>query len=66
MRKQGINVVHVNSTEIQISDKKLGLTGTPSSLLLMDKVSSEDDYDLKILMVHAPNLLEEHEKREGF
>ena len=58
----GINVVHANSAKIQISDKKLGLTGTPSHhYFSWTKFLPEDDYDLKILMVHAPNLLEERE-----
>ncbi len=57
----GINVVHTRSAVIQIADKKLGLTGTPSHhYFSWTRFLPEDNYDLKILMVHAPNLLEEH------
>ncbi len=57
----GINVIHTRSTVIQIAGKKLGLTGTPSHhYFSWTKFLPDDEYDLKILMVHAPNMLEEH------
>ena len=58
-KEAGINVLHTRSTLLEIGGKKIGITGVPSHhYFSWTRFLPEGDYDMKILLIHAPNLLE--------
>lgn len=55
----GVTLLHTRSRVIDLGGKKVGLTGAPSHhYFSWTRFLPDQEYDFKILMVHAPNLLE--------
>ncbi len=58
-KQAGVQVLHTRSTTVEVRGKKIGITGAPSHhYFSWTRFLPEEEFDLKILMVHAPNMLE--------